>query len=70
MLIQMIRIKIRTNFRFATGMIVREYQPGDAMNITVEVTANHMGYFTFKMFRVREQNQDPDQECLIDQSIF
>ena len=44
-------------------MIVREYQPGDAMNITVEVTANHMGYFTFRMCLVREQNQDPDQEC-------
>ena len=44
-------------------MIVREYQPGDAMNITVEVTANHMGYFTFRMCPVREQNQDPDQEC-------
>ena len=33
------------------------------MNITVEVTANHMGYFTFTMCPVREQNQDPDQEC-------
>ena len=49
--------------RYANGIIVREYQTGDAMNITVEVTANHKGYFTFRMCPVEIQNQDPDQEC-------
>eukprot|EP00092_Neocalanus_flemingeri_P005351 GFUD01005765.1.p1 GENE.GFUD01005765.1~~GFUD01005765.1.p1 ORF type:complete len:328 (-),score=66.88 GFUD01005765.1:130-1092(-) len=49
--------------RFATGIIVREYQPGDTMDITVDVTANHQGYFTFRLCPVQTANTDPGQEC-------
>ena len=33
------------------------------MNITVEVTANHMGYFTFSLCPVVVAGQDPDKDC-------
>merc|ERR1711963_100333 len=49
--------------RFANGIIVREYQPGGVMNITVDVTANHKGFFTFRMCPVVSEGVDPDQEC-------
>ena len=49
--------------RFANGIIVRDYQPGGVMNITVDVTANHKGFFTFRMCPVVSEGVDPDQEC-------
>ena len=49
--------------RYANGIIVRKYQPGDTMNITVEVTANHMGFFMFRICPAETQNKDPEEEC-------
>jgi len=49
--------------KFANGLIVRNYAPGDVMNVTVDVTANHRGHFTFRMCPVTSPNQDPEQEC-------
>ena len=50
--------------KFATGTIVREYTAGQTIDISVEVTANHRGSFTFRLCRAPSAEQDPSQECL------
>jgi len=50
--------------KFATGTIVREYTAGQSIDISVEVTANHRGSFTFRLCRAPSAEQDPSQECL------
>ncbi|KAI8441952.1 hypothetical protein MSG28_005624 [Choristoneura fumiferana] len=47
--------------RFGKGVIVRKYAPQDAITIKVELTANHNGYFEF---RVCEEPKTTTQECL------
>ncbi|KOB64570.1 Eukaryotic translation initiation factor 3 subunit A [Operophtera brumata] len=47
--------------RFGKGVIVRKYAPKDAITIKVELTANHNGYFEF---RVCEEAKGTTQECL------
>jgi len=49
--------------RFANGIIVKEYKSGDKMKVSVEVTANHKGFFTFKLCPNNNIHQDPTQEC-------
>ena len=49
--------------KFATGTIVREYNKGETIKATIEVTANHAGKFTFKLCPNNNVNQDPTQEC-------
>jgi len=50
--------------KYATGTIVREYTLGQTIDVSVEVTANHLGSFTFKLCRAPSAEQDPTQECL------
>lgn len=50
--------------KFATGTIVREYTMGQTIDVSVEVTANHRGSFTFRLCRAPSADQDPSQECL------
>ena len=50
--------------KFATGTIVRDYTIGQTIDVSVEVTANHLGSFTFRLCRAPSAEQDPTQECL------
>lgn len=49
--------------KYANGIIVRSYQPGEEISVSVLVTANHKGYFTFRLCRNNNVNRDPDQSC-------
>ena len=51
------------NGKYANGIIVREYDEGDIIDISIDVTSNHKGYFVFKMCANDNIMQDPDQEC-------
>ena len=55
--------------KYATGKIVGQFYSGSLLNIAIEVTANHGGYFTFKLCPVSESGQDPTQECM-DQNVL
>lgn len=46
--------------RFGKGVIVRRYAPKDPITIKVELTANHNGYFQFRVC----DDPKPTQECL------
>ena len=36
--------------KYANGIIVGEFQAGDIIDVTIEITANHKGYLVFKLF--------------------
>ena len=51
--------------RYFTGKIVGTYSPGQLLEVSVEVTANHGGHFTFSVCPGGpEEDQDPSQQCL------
>ena len=51
------------NGRYANGIIVQNYKPGDIMDVTIQVTANHFGSFYFKICPNNNIHQDPEQDC-------
>ena len=51
------------NGRFANGVIVREYQPGEIITVTSHITANHVGFVEFRLCPNNNVEMDPDQEC-------
>lgn len=50
---------------FATGEIVATYRPGQEIQVSVEVTANHGGHFKFSVCP-GSRDRDPTQQCLDD----
>ena len=51
------------NGKFANGIIVRKYEPGQVMKVQIQITANHKGHFTFMLCPNDNINQDPTQDC-------
>lgn len=47
---------------YATGLIVRHYQEGQVLNITVDITANHLGHFEIRI--CPDPEIEATQECL------
>ncbi len=43
---------------------MRSYKPGELITVGVEVTANHLGYFEFRLCNVDNMNGDATQDCL------
>lgn len=50
--------------KYGTGTLVRKYLTGTAITIRIELTANHRGYFEFRLCPVNDPRQDATQECL------
>jgi len=48
---------------FANGNIVAEYSEGSKIEVAVQLTTNHRGFFTFRLCPNNNVNQDPTQEC-------
>ena len=55
--------------KFATGTIVRNYEPGSWIPVIVDITTNHGGYFIFKLCPNNDITQDPSQPCF-DQHVL
>ena len=49
--------------KYANGIIVGEYAQGSVIDISIDVTSNHKGYFEFKLCPNNNVNQDPGQDC-------
>ena len=49
--------------KFATGTIVRRYEPGSWIPVIVDITTNHGGYFIFKLCPNNDITSDPPQTC-------
>ena len=39
----------RATFRYGRGVIVKRYSSGERIRVTAEITANHKGYFEFRL---------------------
>jgi len=46
------------------GLLVANYTTGQEMDVTIQITANHMGFFQFKLCSVPGFNTEATQECL------
>ena len=49
--------------KYANGIIVKTYKAGQKIKAKVEVTANHRGFFEFKLCPNNNINKDPTMEC-------
>ena len=49
--------------RYANGVIVRRYQPGQVITVTSHITANHVGFVEWRLCPNNNIHQDPDQDC-------
>ena len=55
--------------KYATGKIVGRYPVGGKVNIAVQVTSNHGGFFTFRICPVPSEGGEPSQDCM-DQNVL
>lgn len=44
--------------KYGLGVIVRKYNPGSEINLRIELTASHMGYFEFRVCPDKAATQD------------
>jgi hypothetical protein len=49
--------------KFASGIISKTYEQGQKIDITVTITANHFGYFEFRLCENNYINKTVSQEC-------
>lgn len=49
---------------YGNGIIVRRYKSGSVFTIRVELTANHRGYFEFRLCPNNAPKQVATQQCL------
>ena len=49
--------------KYASGLITRLYRAGDVIDVTVDLTANHGGYFEFRLCAIKGQNRFETQDC-------
>lgn len=50
--------------KYGLGLIVRKYRPGSTIPIRIELTANHQGYFEFRLCPNDNVKHTGTQECL------
>ncbi|BFZ26067.1 hypothetical protein BsWGS_29106 [Bradybaena similaris] len=55
--------------KYANGIISRQYTQGDVIEVTVHITANHKGYFEFRICPVTDPKEEVTQDCL-DQHVL
>lgn len=50
--------------KYANGIVVRKYSPGQVMTVVVELTASHKGWMEFKICPNDDPSKTVTQECL------
>ncbi|KAK7003047.1 hypothetical protein BgiMline_004473 [Biomphalaria glabrata] len=50
--------------KYATGILVRKYNTGSVIDVVIELTANHKGYFQFRLCPNDAPNATITQACL------
>ena len=50
--------------KYATGFIARRYSKGQDIDVEVKLTANHLGFFEFKLCPQNDIKTPVTQECL------
>ncbi|GFR75827.1 cell wall integrity and stress response component 4-like [Elysia marginata] len=50
--------------KYANGIVTRDYRRGDVIDTTIHITANHRGYFEFRLCPVEDAKVEVTQACL------
>ena len=50
--------------KYASGLITRTYPIGGTIDVTIGLTANHMGYFEFKLCPIIDPATGETQYCM------
>lgn len=50
--------------KYSNGIIVRSYDQGEVISVSVQLTASHKGYFEFKICKKDNPRKRTTQECL------
>ncbi|CAF0938333.1 unnamed protein product [Didymodactylos carnosus] len=50
--------------KYATGIIGRTYETGSVINTTLDITANHLGFFEFRLCPLLNRRSRLTHECL------
>ncbi|CAG2212759.1 unnamed protein product [Mytilus edulis] len=56
--------------KYAAGVITRQYKSGQIIDLAVDITANHVGYFEFRLCPNNDVTQPITQKCLNRYPIF
>ena len=49
--------------KYANGIITDTYEVGQEVEVRIQITANHLGYFQFKLCANNDVSADKDQSC-------
>ena len=49
--------------KYANGIITNTYEEGQEVEVRIQITANHLGYFQFKLCANNDVSADKDQSC-------
>ena len=49
--------------KYASGTIVANYTQGQTIEVAVQITTNHKGWFQFKLCENNDLSMDKSQEC-------
>ncbi|OXA63536.1 hypothetical protein Fcan01_02764 [Folsomia candida] len=58
-----------TGGQFANGIVVRRYAPGQIIETEIQITANHLGYFEFKLCPVKDETKEVTEDCLNENTL-
>lgn len=56
--------------RYASGVITRNYKTGDVIDLTADLSANHLGYFEYRVCPVEDPNVPVTQDCLDKHPVY
>ncbi|CAF0894028.1 unnamed protein product [Adineta steineri] len=56
--------------RYATNIIVRNYEPNSLIDVKILLTANHVGFMEFRLCSLVNSNSELTQECLDQNLLF
>lgn len=56
--------------RYASGVITRNYKTGDDIDLTADLSANHLGYFEYRVCPVEDPNVPVTQDCLDKHPVY
>ncbi|XP_029648323.1 uncharacterized protein LOC115222289 [Octopus sinensis] len=57
--------------KYANGIIAARYTEGDLINVTVQLTTNHLGgYFEFNLCPVNDPKKRADEDCMLNNPVM
>ncbi|KAJ8924201.1 hypothetical protein NQ315_006992 [Exocentrus adspersus] len=56
--------------KFGAGYVVAKYEAGSVINVTIKLTANHVGAFTYSLCKLEDPSSpEPGEDCFMPLSL-